>query len=204
VIFDLDGTLIDIESIWYHLHESLGTLDIGIKNAEKYFRNEIDYETWAKLDSMAWAGVELKKVLSIIEKVNYVKGAKKAFKELKKHGFLIGIVSAGISFMAEKARMDLGADFAIANELKVKNGKLTGEVNAKVDPKNKRSIIKEIAWLLGVNMDECAVVGDNLWDFPDEAGLKIAINPKDPKIKECVDIVIEKDLSKILDYLIDC
>jgi phosphoserine phosphatase len=203
VIFDLDGTLTNVESIWHHLHKSLGTWDLGKQNAEKYFKNEIDYETWAKLDSMAWAGIELKKLLSVIDKVSYVKDAKETFKELKKHGFLVGIVSAGISFMAEKARMDLGADFAIANELEVKEGKLTGEIKVKVDLNNKSSVIKEIACKLGISMDECAVVGDNPWDFPLEARLKIAINAKDPRIKECADIIIEKgNLLKILDYLI--
>ncbi|MEM3507590.1 MAG: HAD family phosphatase [Candidatus Bathyarchaeia archaeon] len=203
IIFDLDGTLTNIESIWEHFHKCIGTWNLGKQNAEKYFKNEIDYETWAKLDSMAWAGIELKKLLSIIDKVSYVKGAKETFKELKKNGFLIGIVSAGISLMAEKAKMDLGADFAIANELEVKNGKLTGEIKVKVDLNSKHSVIREAAWMLGISMNECAVVGDNLCDFPPEAGLKIAINTKDPSIKEYVDLIIyEKDLSKILDYLI--
>lgn len=203
MIFDLDGTLTNIESIWHHFHENLGTLHIGRQNAERYFNGEIDYETWARLDSRVWTGIELKRLLSIIDKVDYVNGAKETFKELKRHGFSIGIVSAGISFMAEKAKIDLGADFAIANELKVKNGKLTGEIDVKVDLKNKHSVIKEMAWMLGVTMDECAVIGDNLCDFPPEAGLKIAVNPKDPRVKGCVDKIIEEsDLSKILSYLI--
>jgi len=38
VVFDVDGTLIKVESSWQHLHEQLGTWDRGRKYAEQFFK----------------------------------------------------------------------------------------------------------------------------------------------------------------------
>jgi len=202
-IFDLDGTLTKIESTWQYLHVKLGTWEIGRISAEKYWRGEIGYEEWAKKDSILWRDVSVEKVISILREIPYVEGATETFEELKRRGILTGIVSAGISLLADRAKKELGADFAVANKLLSEEGKLTGEVRVKVSLRNKDEIIKEMAWMLGVDLENCAVIGDNVFDLPDIVGLKIAFNPKSIDVREIADITIDSgDLRDVLEHLV--
>jgi len=202
-IFDLDGTLTKIESTWQYLHMKLGTWDAGRVFAQKYWRGEINYQEWAEKDSMLWKNLPVERFVSILRQISYVDGAVETFEELKRRGIRTGIVSAGISLLADRAKKELGADFAVANKLLYEEGKLTGKVKVKVSLKNKDEVIKEMAWMLGVDLENCAVVGDNVFDLPSVVGLKIAFNPRSVDVREIADIVIESgDLTEVLEYLI--
>lgn len=192
-IFDLDGTLTDTRSIWQHLHEKFGTLDVGRRTAEMYHDGRIDYVEWARLDAACWKGVSLADLLPSLSKIHYTPGAREIMEQLRNHGIRTGIVSAGLSVLADKAKVDLNADLTISNELKAENGVLTGEVVVRVGPGNKASVIEEAAWLLGAEMRETIVVGDNLFDLPGSAGLRIAFKPVTVQARAAADIVVEDD-----------
>ena len=202
-IFDLDGTLTDTRSIWQHLHERFGTLDVGRRTAQMYRDGLIDYVEWARLDAACWRSVPLSSVLSALGDIHYTPGARETVEQLRSHGIRTGIVSAGLSVLADKAKIDLNADLAISNELKVNEGILTGEVIVRVGPGNKASIIEEAAWLLGADMQETVVIGDNAFDIPESAGLRIAFKPVTPQAKTAADVVIEEDdIRAITDHIL--
>lgn len=202
-VFDLDGTLTKIESIWQYLHVKLGTWETGRISAEKYWRGEMTYQEWAEKDSILWKDVSVAKVISILREIPFIDGALETFEELKRRWIWTGIVSAGISLLADRAKKELGADFAVANKLLYEEGKLTGKIRVKVSLRNKDEVIKEMAWMLGVDLESCAVVGDNVFDLPDGVGLKIAFNPKSADVREIADIIIESgDLTDVLGYLV--
>ena len=202
-IFDLDGTLTKIESIWQYLHGKLGTWEVGKISAEKYWRGEITYEEWAEKDSMLWKDVPVEKVISMLSEIPYIEGAIETFEELKRRGIWTGIVSAGISLLADRAKKELGADFAVANRLLSEEGKLTGKIRVKVSLRNKDEIIKEMAWMLGVDLENSAVIGDNAFDLPDVVGLKIAFNPRSRDVREIADITVDSgDLRDVLEHLV--
>ena len=192
-IFDLDGTLTDTRSIWQHLHEKFGTWDIGRRTSEMYHNGVIDYAQWARLDAECWKNVPLSRLLSALQEIRYTLGARETMDQLRSHRIRTGIVSAGLSVLADKAKIDLNADLAISNELKVKGGILTGEVVVRVGPGNKTSVIEEAAWLLGAEMRETAVIGDNTFDIPPTAGLRIAFKPVSSEARSVADFVIEED-----------
>lgn len=202
-IFDLDGTLTDTRSIWQHLHEKFGTLDVGRRTAEMYHDGRIDYVEWARLDAACWKGVSLADLLPALSEIRYTTGAREIVEQLRDHGIRTGIVSAGLSVLADKAKVDLNADLTISNELKVENGVLTGEVIVRVGPGNKASVIEEAAWLLGADMRETIVVGDNLFDLPESAGLKIAFKPVTMQARGAADVVVEDDdIRAIADHIL--
>jgi phosphoserine phosphatase len=192
-IFDLDGTLTDIRSSWQYLHQRFGTLDLGRRTAEMYHDGRIDYVEWARLDAACWKGVSLADLLPALNEIRYTPGAPELMEQLRNHGIRTGIVSAGLSILADRAKVDLNADLVISNELKVSNGVLTGEVFVRVGPDNKEAVIEEAAWLLGADMQETIVVGDNLFDLPRSAGLKIAFKPVTVQARAAADIVVEDD-----------
>ena len=202
-IFDLDGTLTDTRSIWQHLHEKFGTLDVGRRTAEMYHDGRIDYVEWARLDAACWKGVSLADLLPALSEIRYTTGAREIMEQLRDHGIRTGIVSAGLSVLADKAKFDLNADLTISNELKVENGVLTGEVIVRVGPGNKARVIEEAAWLLGADMRETIVVGDNLFDLPESAGLKIAFKPVTMQARGAADVVVEDDdIRAIADHIL--
>jgi phosphoserine phosphatase len=201
VVFDLDGTLTKVDSTWQYLHMRLGTWSTGRLSAQDYSKGKIDYVDWARQDSSMWRGVELTKLISIIKEIPYVDGAKETISRLRQDGKLSGIVSAGISLLSDRACEYLGMDFAIANELHVSRGRMTGEVTVKVSLNEKGQVIKNIAKQLGVPLSRCAVVGDNSFDLPNEAGLRIAFNPKRDAQNACDIIVRGSDLRAILAYI---
>jgi phosphoserine phosphatase len=202
-IFDLDGTLTDTRSIWQHLHEKFGTWDVGRRTAEMYHNGRIDYLEWARLDAACWKGISLADLLPALSEIRYTLGARELMEQLRNHAIRTGIVSAGLSILADRAKVDLNVDLAISNELKISNGVLTGEVVVRVGPSNKDDVIEEAAWLLGADMQQTIVVGDNLFDLPRPAGLKIAFKPVTIQARAAADIVVEDDdIRAIADHIL--
>jgi len=182
VIFDLDGTITRSPNIWKHLHNG-----------------EISYEEWAKLDCSLWKGTKLERILQITSEIKYFDGATETIGQLKKAGIKVGIVSAGISFLAEKVGKDLNVDVVVSNDLRISNGVITGEIETNVSIDNKKSIIQDIAQSMSLTMSEVVVVGDHVFDLPPEAGLKIAFNPRHTEAENAADFIVKgEDLMEIL------
>ena len=203
VIFDLDGTLTQIDSLWHHLHEAFGTWEHGKLVAERYWRGEISYKEWAETDARCWAGTPVSEIKRIVDGITYTVGAKEVFQELRRKNVRTAILSAGLTILADKARADLNADCAIANELRTNDGHLTGEIAVKVAVNNKRFFIEQIAAKFGVPLHEVALVGDRNFDLSEPECLKIAFKPKDDIAKQNADVLVANDdLRAILQYLI--
>jgi len=201
-IFDLDGTLTDTRSIWQHLHEKFKTLDAGKRTAKMYQDGLISYVEWARLDAACWKGISLTELLPALSQIRYTLGAPEIIEQLRTHGIRTGIVSAGLSVLADKAKFDLNVDLAISDELKVVEGVLTGAVEVRVGPDNKVDVIGDAAWLLGADMQETVVIGDNLFDLPPSAGLRIAFKPASAQAGAAADVVIQDDdIRAIADHI---
>lgn len=203
VIFDLDGTLTKSPNIWRHLHTELGTWEHGKVFAKKYLSGEITYREWAELDCGLWKGTELAKILEVTSEIEYNDGAAETVSKLKEAGLGVGIVSAGLSLLADRAGKDLGVDIVLSNQLIESGGVLTGEIDTRVSIDDKAKIIRGIATSLGISMSEVAVVGDNIFDMPEEAGLKIAFNPKSKEAQDAADFVVKGDnLREVLELVL--
>ncbi len=203
VVFDLDGTLTPIDSLWRFLHDALGTWEQAKAGAQKYRRGDITYKTWAETDARYWAGAPLTQVTRILDGIPYREGVREVFSELRKREVRTVILSAGLSLLAEKAAKELGADLAIANELRTDNGRLTGEVIVKVAVNGKEEIIERLASQFNVPLRDVALVGDRGFDISNEECLRIAYKPKDDVARREADFVVEdEDMRAILQYLI--
>jgi len=198
VIFDLDGTITRSPNIWQHLHSELGTWKWAKNYAQKYQNGEISYEEWAKLDCSLWKGTKLERILQITSEIKYFDGTTETIGQLKKAGIKVGIVSAGISFLAEKVGKDLNVDVVMSNDLKISNDVITGEIETNVSIDNKKSIIQDIAQSMFLTMSEVVVVGDHVFDLPREAGLKIAFNPRHTEAENAADFIVKgEDLTEV-------
>jgi len=203
VIFDLDGTLTTVDSLWRYLHETFGTWEQGRIAALMYSRGEISYKQWAESDAGYWAGVSVSKVMRILEKIPYRRGAREVFAELKRRKVKTAIVSAGLSLLTNKVAGELEADAAVSNELETKDGRLTGGIRVLVAVNNKRQIIEEVAASLQIALQEVALVGDQAFDLSHPECMRIAFRPKNDIARRQANFVVENDdLNQILQYLI--
>lgn len=205
VIFDVDGTLVKVNSSWQHLHEVLGTWDQGKRYAEQFFRGAITYEEWARLDASLWRGLPLERVKEIIDALPYFDGAKDVIVSLRRSGFKVVLLSAGLSLVTERIERDVGVDYSLANELVVKDGFLTGGVKVKVPFNGKVDVLRLLLQKFGVSMAECAAVGDDETLIPlfKKVGLGIAFNPHSERVEKSARFAVKgDDLRVILPFLL--
>jgi phosphoserine phosphatase len=201
IAFDLDGVLVDGYGSWWEVHKALGTLEKSREHAKEYYAGKITFDQWAEKDVRLWHGTDIKKIEAAVEKIELMNGIDETLPALKKK-YQLAIISGGLQNLADRIKKEYGIKHAVANRLKVKEGKVIG-IDQVVDFKGKGKILSEIACACGVKPEECAAVGDYINDIPmfDVAGFAIAFNPKNQEVIAHADeTVYEKDLRKILPY----
>ncbi len=107
--------------------------------------------------------------------------------------------------MIERIEKEITVDASLANELKVKNGLLTGDVETNVSFDNKNSVLLRMLEKFNLGIDECAAVGDDETMIPlfEKVNLSIAFNPRSWAVEEKADIVIKSDdLHEVLSHLL--
>jgi phosphoserine phosphatase len=202
-VFDLDGTLTPVDSLWKYLHDEFGTWEHGRVAAQKYKRGEISYKEWAETDAGYWSGASLSRIAGALERIPYRPGAREVFRTLREKCVKTAIISAGLSILADKAAKELGADMALSNELETNDGRLTGGIKVNVAVNDKAGLVREIAEENSIPLSQVALIGDRAFDLSPDDCLKIAFKPKDEIARQRADHIVEDDdLSRLLQYLV--
>lgn len=204
-VFDVDGTLLKVRSSWQYLHEALGTWDKGKQYAEQFSQGLIDYKEWAELDAFLWRGQPVEEVKRIIGGMPYTVGAEEVITALRKGGFRVVLLSAGLSLVTERIEREIGVDYALANDIVVEDGVLTGDVKVNVPLDGKLGALQRIAGQFGVKLEECVAVGDDESLVPvlEHVGLGIAFNPWDERLERLARVIIKNgDLRHVLPHII--
>ncbi len=203
-VFDLDGTLKVAFSPWRYLHEALGVEDQAAVYRARFFRGEIDYWEWARLDAALWKGVELARVEDIFQHSEYRPGVRELFTLLNEHNVPTAIVSTGLGVHVRQVAADLGVRRTVSNELVVRDGRLTGEALVRVTEESKGEAMTALRRDFGAQPQECLAVGDGPADVDlfAQAGLAIAVCPRDGRVRDAADVIIDDgDLGAIIPLL---
>ncbi len=198
MFFDLDGTLVRyhgvaFESSWGALGVAAGVGEPWDGLLAHYGGRLEEYANWVRENAALLRGVPLAHVEAALFPPPYAPGVREAVAELREAGYVLGIVSSGVSLVADRAREELGLAFAIANELLVADGRFTGEAVVRVGLGEKRAVVEQVARQRGLSLGEVAFVGDHLNDIPVFAavGYAIAYAPKEPEVARAAHAVVD-------------
>ena len=176
VIFDLDGTLTPVRSVWRHLHEALGMWEGEARRHQEAFeQGAIDYEEFCARDAAHWKGMDEADLRSITDRIPYRPGVRECVAALQHGGLYVGLVSTGLTLLLERVHAELGLAYAIANRLVSKRGRLTGEVKVNVVHDRKGEAVDLFCGQFGIDHRDVITVGDS-----DGSGFSIAFNPASP------------------------
>jgi len=184
ICFDMDSTLIKTEVI-DELADRNGVGEEVRAITESAMRGEIDFGESFKQRVALLKGLDEKEMEDIAKNLPIMEGAERLISILKKIGFKVAILSGGFSYFGNTLKKRFDVDYMYANELEIIDGKLTGNyIGDIVDGKRKAELLRLIAQVEKIDLEQVIAVGDGANDLPmlNLAGLGIAFHAK-PKVK---------------------
>ena len=185
ICFDMDSTLIKTEVI-DELADRAGVGEEVRAITESAMRGEIDFtESFARRVALL-KGLDVSVMKEIADNLPIMDGAERLMSVLKMCGYKIAITAGGFTYFGQFLKKKFDMDYVYANELEVEDGKLTGRyLGDVVDGKRKAELLKLIAQVEKIQLEQVIAVGDGANDLPmlSIAGLGIAFHAK-PKVKE--------------------
>jgi phosphoserine phosphatase len=178
--FDMDSTLIEGEVI-DELAKLAGVADEVMKVTESAMRGEIEFQQSFRRRVALLRGLPEARVRELLDTIPLVQGAEQLIGTLKTLGYKTAILSGGFNFFAQHLQKRLGIDYVFANDLDIADGVVTGEVRTPiVDGARKAELLRQIAALENISLDQVVAVGDGANDLPmlGIAGMGISFRAK--------------------------
>jgi phosphoserine phosphatase len=201
VVFDMDSTIVDAEII-DELAKSAGVgkevADITARGME----GKLNFAQSLRDRVRLLKGLPIETLNEIRDNMKLTPGSEELLRTLKGMGFKLALISGGFTYFTDELKNKLGFDYAYANVLVIKDGKVTGQVTGQIiDSKKKADIVQEIMKKEGLTKEEVVAVGDGANDriMIKNAGLGIAFNAKEV-LKKVADGSITKNNLKGLIY----
>ena len=192
LVMDMDSTLITIECI-----DEIADMH-GLKNevaaiTESAMRGELDFRESLTQRVALLKGLEASALQQVFdERLLLSLGAKELLAGAQAAGLRTVLVSGGFTFFTDRLRQQLTFDVARANELEIKDDKLTGRVIGPIiDASEKRHTVEIQAQALGVPTSAAIVMGDGANDLEmmSVAGLSVAFRAK-PIVRAQADVAL--------------
>ena len=192
LVMDMDSTLITIECI-----DEIADIH-GLKNevaaiTEAAMRGELDFRESLTQRVALLKGLEASALQQVFdERLLLSLGAKELLSGAQAAGLRTVLVSGGFTFFTDRLSQQLTFDVARANELEIKDDKLTGRVVGPIiDASEKRHTVEMQAQALGVPTSAAIVMGDGANDLEmmSVAGLSVAFRAK-PIVRAQADVAL--------------
>lgn len=203
IVFDMDSTLIQTEVI-DELADACGVGEEIRAVTEEAMNGEIDFDESLIKRVSKLKGLEASKMNDILEKLPLTPGVEDFIHTIKTLGYKVAVISGGFTFFANALKEKLGLDYAFANELEIKEDKLTGNVlGTIINAEQKALLVKLIAQQEGISLEQVVAIGDGANDLPmlEAAGLGIAFHAKEIVKKEAEQHMSHGPMTSILYFL---
>jgi phosphoserine phosphatase len=191
VVLDVDSTLIQDEVIEL-LADEAGCREEITELTRRAMTGELDFAASLEERVARLAGTPVGALDRVADRIRLTPGARTFVRTLKRLGYTVAIVSGGFTAITDRLAEQLGLDHAVANELEVVDGVLTGRlVGQLVDRPGKAAVLRRIAAAEHVPLEQTVAIGDgaNDLDMLAAAGLGIAFNAK-PVVLEAADTAV--------------
>ncbi|MEO7131284.1 MAG: phosphoserine phosphatase SerB [Dermatophilaceae bacterium] len=185
VVLDVDSTLIQqevIEMLAAHCGREAEVAEV----TARAMAGELDFEQSLRARVATLAGLPVSVLAEVRAAIVLTPGARTLVRTLKRLGFKVGLVSGGFIEIVGELAADLDIDYALANQLEVRDGVLTGQVIGEVvDRAGKARALRSFAEQEGLPLSRTVAIGDgaNDLDMLAIAGLGVAFNAK-PLVRE--------------------
>ncbi|MDP1902355.1 MAG: phosphoserine phosphatase SerB [Rubrivivax sp.] len=209
IAFDMDSTLINIESV-DEIADAVGRKAEVAAITEAAMRGEItDYKESLRRRVALLKGVSMESIDRVYtERLRLNPGAAKLVAACKAAGMTVVLVSGGFTVFTDRIRDQLGIDYTRSNVLEVEDGKLTGRMVDQpwgdiCDGEEKRTTVLQTCAQLGIAPSQAIAMGDGANDLPMMAavGLSVAYHAK-PRVREQAMVAIEQGgLDRLLEVL---
>jgi len=179
VLFDLDGTLTQEKSAWEYIHRRLGVWDgYAEKFQESFLRGEISYDHFCQLDAEIWKGMNVRQIDKILQEIPLYDGVGDFVQYLRSKGMKLGIISSGLSLLSDWVKEQYGFDYAVANELEITDGVVTGNIRIHVHYDQKADWVQDACRKFNASQREIIAIGDSSGDISmlQMSGFSIAFN----------------------------
>ncbi|MCP3901725.1 MAG: phosphoserine phosphatase SerB, partial [Desulfobacteraceae bacterium] len=153
---------------------------------------KMDFDESFKQRVALLKGITVDEIREMPAKLPLSDGATRLTKILKQLGYKIAIISGGFMCVGEYLKEKLGLDYAFANELDIKDNKVTGKIRGEIiNGEKKAALLRELAQKENLSLAQTIAVGDGANDLPmiSIAGLGVAFEAK-PSLKEKADSAI--------------
>jgi phosphoserine phosphatase len=204
-LFDLDGTLTKERSAWEYIHRRLGVWEgQAEKYQEAFLKGEISYEKFCQLDAAIWKGMAVSQIEKILQEIPLQDGVDDLLAYLRSKRVKLGIISSGLSLLANYLKKKYGIEYAVANELEIVAGHLTGGIKIHVYYDRKKEWVEEAMRNFSVRPEEIMAVGDSHGDIDmlRMVGLPIAFNSSSKTLAGIAKISVESaDLRDLIPHL---
>ncbi len=191
VVMDADSTLLQNEVIDL-LADACGCAEEVSRITEAAMAGEIDFAESLRRRVALLAGLPESVIDDVRAKLKLTPGARTLLRTLHRLGYVPAVVSGGFVEVLAPLLAELHVDYLEANQLEIKDGKLTGRLSAPiVDRAAKARALERFAREVGVPLEQTVAVGDgaNDIDMISVAGLGIAFNAK-PVVREHADAAL--------------
>lgn len=180
-VTDMDSTLITIECI-DEIADMQGLKAEVSAITEAAMRGEMDFRESLTRRVALLEGLPEEALARVFdERLQFNPGAEALIAGLKQAGIVTVLVSGGFTYFTNRLQKQLGFDYAVANELEIRGGKLTGKVKGDiVDGEAKRHTLQLVRRHHGFAPETVIAAGDGANDLPmlHEAGVGIAYHAK--------------------------
>jgi phosphoserine phosphatase len=191
LVMDMDSTAIQIECI-DEIAKLAGTGELVSEVTERAMRGELDFTASLRQRVATLKGADANILRQVRDTLPLMPGLTQLVLKLETLGWKVAIASGGFTFFADYLKDKLRLTAAVANELEIRDGVLTGNVTGDiVDAKYKASTLNSLAETYEIPTVQTVAIGDGANDLPmiKAAGLGIAYHAK-PKVNEQTEITI--------------
>ena len=208
IVFDMDNTLLESSFIMTAAQE-FNFRDELINIVTEYTNSYTRTKSIARL----LKGRSFDEILGVVDKIKIIDDAAAVIKELKKKGYICGIISDSYDVVTNHLKNKLKMDFSIANELEFSKSIATGEVKVpSAFMRNDRSkcnhdfcksnVLFQLAEKYNIDIKNTIAIGDSENDICliKESGIGIAFCSNNNYLNLVADrIISEKSFVQILD-----